>query len=48
MNLADREGAAIGVFLTFEEPTSHMLNEAASAGSSTPTAGTKITPESKS
>ncbi len=28
----DRESAAIGVFLTLEKPTSHMLNEAASAG----------------
>jgi site-specific DNA-methyltransferase (adenine-specific) len=28
----DREGAAIGVFLTLEPPTSHMQNEAASAG----------------
>jgi len=27
-----REGAAIGVFLTLEPATSHMLNEAASAG----------------
>ena len=28
----DREGAVIGVFLTLEEPSSHMINEAASAG----------------
>lgn len=27
----DREGAAIGVFITLEKPTSHMINEAASA-----------------
>ncbi len=28
----DREGAAIGVFLTLEKPTSHMVDEAATAG----------------
>ena len=28
----DREGAAIGVFITLEKATSHMIDEAASAG----------------
>jgi len=28
----DRENAAIGVFITLEKPTSHMIDEAASAG----------------
>ena len=27
----DREGGAIGVFITLEKPTAHMINEAASA-----------------
>lgn len=28
----DREGSAIGVFITLEKATSHMIDEAASAG----------------
>ncbi|MFZ5856275.1 MAG: restriction endonuclease [Chloroflexota bacterium] len=46
--LVERDEAALGVFITFEEPTRDMLTEAASSGFIIPPSGTRTTPASKS